>query len=93
MSQILSSLPNKFDQGIFAALCFDFSLSKNFVSYYYAFRLVNFVILFFNPALALQFLVAIGSAKVKPFFTPATIFIKKTVYFYLNFLKLSLSVK
>ena len=73
MSQIASSLPNKFDQGIFAALCFDFSLSKNFVSYYYAFRLVNFVILFFNPALALQFLVAIGSAKVKPFFTPATI--------------------
>ena len=31
MSQIVSSLPNKFEQGIFAALCFDFSLSKNLV--------------------------------------------------------------
>jgi hypothetical protein len=33
MSQIVSSLPNKFEQGIFAALCFDFSLSKNLVIY------------------------------------------------------------
>jgi hypothetical protein len=33
MSQIVSSLTNKFDQGIFAALCFDFSLSKNLAIY------------------------------------------------------------
>ena len=94
MSQIVSSLPNKFEQGIFAALCFDFSLSKNLAIYVWP---IKADYLCFMPQIPTtfvsQFLVVIGSAKVKPFFIPATILVKKTVYFYLNFLKLSLSVK
>jgi hypothetical protein len=64
MSQIVSSLPNKFEQGIFAALCFDFSLSKNLVIYFVPSQADHFL---FNISLV------IGSAKVKPFFTPATV--------------------
>jgi len=74
MSQIVSSLPNKFDQGIFAALCFDFSLSKNFVSYFIC--LAAFIhSQSFSPNLdsSLLFPVAIGSAKVNTFFNRATI--------------------
>ena len=46
MSQIFSSLPNKFEQGIFAALCFDFSLSKNFWSIFCHRWLIS---LFYSP--------------------------------------------
>ncbi len=46
MSQIVSSLPNKFEQGIFAALCFDFSLSKNLVIYIVPLQADHFLVLF-----------------------------------------------
>jgi hypothetical protein len=46
MSQIVSSLPNKFEQGIFAALCFDFSLSKNLVIYIVPLQADHFILLF-----------------------------------------------
>ncbi|HEY5139119.1 MAG TPA: hypothetical protein VIJ25_07375, partial [Methylococcales bacterium] len=61
MSQIVSSLPNKFEQGIFAALCFDFSLSKNLVIYIVPLRADHFL---------LNISLVIGSAKVNTFFTP-----------------------
>jgi hypothetical protein len=33
VSDLFFSVKNEFEQGIFAALCFDFSLSKNLVIY------------------------------------------------------------
>jgi hypothetical protein len=54
MSQIVSSLPNKFEQGIFAALCFDFSLSKNLVIYFVPLRADHF--LFIVSRFDIQFL-------------------------------------
>jgi len=76
MSQIVSSLPNKFEQGIFAALCFDFSLSKNLVIYHYALAggsFLNNVSYHCLQILNLHIVVVIGSANVKPFLSPATI--------------------
>ena len=84
MSQIVSSLPNKFEQGIFAALCFDFSLSKNLVIYRQPLQADYFLMLCPRKNFRLsivQIPVVIGSAKVKPFFTPATISLKKFILF------------
>jgi hypothetical protein len=74
MSQIVSSLTNKFDQGIFAALCFDFSLSKNLAIYVWPVKAgYLFFVPLFIPAFVSAFLAAIGSAKVNTFFKRATV--------------------
>ena len=80
MSQILSSLSNKFEQGIFAALCFDFSLSKNFGLFLSPSLAKTCFFLSSHSATALvrAVPVVIGSAKVIPF-SILTSFFSETV--------------
>ena len=85
MSQILSSLSNKFEQGIFAALCFDFSLSKNFGLFLSPSLAKTCFFLSSHSATALvrAVPVVIGSAKVIPF-SILTSFFSEIPFFFQN---------